>query len=221
MSFSDYMASLGATRAPTPAERDHRAYGRNEGYVDMDNNSPGSRRSANYAYGSKFVPLTPGLQSRFDHNAGRGDPIGDGYTAGIGGSRHSLFHSPWESAFKGSEGQFLGYGNTIADLQNTPGNAIGYSDYTANEPVRLQQLETQRLANEQAALNLQRQRAAARQQNVPQFTGGGLMGLGQGQGPQTQRAPQARQVQGMHRGGAQGLLGGGLHRGTGPTGGGQ
>ena len=54
MSFSDYMASLGATRAPTPAERDYRG---GFGYVDMDNNSPGSRRSANYAYGSKFVPL--------------------------------------------------------------------------------------------------------------------------------------------------------------------
>jgi hypothetical protein len=216
VSFSDYMASLGANK---------------QNLTGVFNPGPNYGMEGTGALAGAFkAPYQVGQQAEI---WGRPDPNQKfllPYNTAIGTPTDPRIHmgangglrKGYAEGYVDSSGGFLGYGSNYDQLQQGGGVLNNrYADYAANEPVKLQQLETQRLANEQAALNLQRQRAAARQQNVPQFTGGGLMGLGQGQGPQTQRAPQARQVQGMHRGGAQGLLGGGLHRGTGPTGGGQ
>jgi hypothetical protein len=121
----------------------------------------------------------------------------------------------------------------LASLQSNTALNNQYIQQQIDEPLRRANEEKQRLANEQAALNLQQRREAIRAatSNNPQFAGTGLVGMGQqGMAPQ-QMAPQqfGRAAvpgmgrgtgQGIGRGTGQGLLGG-LHRGAAPTGGGQ
>ena len=242
MSFESYMNSLGANRVPI-------GYGVSTKPASM--RIPGLKDNqggaATVAYTNRIgyglgagIPALSGNMNRIFKERGF-----DGQHASQGGvestkyglpqtyARHYSQNPTYTSGYLDSEGGFLGYGNSLSDLQNNNELNNRYTAQLINEPVRLANLEKQRLANEQAALNLQRSREARRaaESNSPQFTGSGLVGMGQqGMAPQ-QMAPQqfGRAAvpgmgrgtgQGIGRGTGQGLLGG-LHRGAAPTGGGQ
>ena len=220
MSFADYMESLGARQIPIAMNATVDPWRSNEDQqVYSYSNKP-------YGVGQQ-IPGLSGRQQR-EYNAG-------GYSSrtfdGLGAT----------PGYVDSSGGFLGYGNSIADLQNFPGNSIGYSTYAANEPGRLAGVEAQRLANEQAAYDLQQQRAAdraAQQGTLTTYGGQGLIGMGQapqqssmgrgsgfapgqqytgGAGRGSGFAPGQQYAGGMGRGAGQGLIGG-MGRG-GPIGG--
>ena len=174
--------------------------------------------------GSQNYPSNATVQwHTYDHPVGAQNTIVD-----LTGKNSQNKYVP---GYVDKEGGFLGYGSSIASLQNQPGLSIGYANYADKEPLRIAQVEALNVANQQAQFDLQQQRAKQRQlasANAPQFGGAsaGLIGMGQqGMAPQ-QFGRAAVPVMGrgagpgIGRGTGQGLLGG-LHRGAAPTGGGQ
>ena len=245
MSFTDYLGTLGAKRVPVPYSVSSTPF-----YPGMNDNQGGelvAYKTSRPGLGlGAAVPSMGARQSRTFAEQGYGGqnsssasgfgvfPTGRyGNTQTYSTNRDASVNPGYASGYVDSSGGFLGYGNSLADLQNNNALNNQYQEYLINEPVRQANLESQRIANEQAALNLQRSREARRaaESNNPQFTGSGLVGMGQqGMAPQ-QMAPQqfGRAAvpgmgrgtgQGIGRGTGQGLLGG-LHRGAAPTGGGQ
>ena len=194
MSFADYMDSLGAKRVPIAGKGTDRIHTTGKDYSTID-----------YTVGQQL----PG----FDKSRSGFGSYGYGQDFNSGG------RASYRSGYQDAQGGFLGYGNSIADLQNVPGNSTGYSTYAANEPGRLAGVDRQRLANEQAAYDLQQQRAAdraAQQGTVPTYGSQGLTGLmGQQQAPQQSSmgrgsgfAPGQQYAGGMGRGSGAGLIGG-------------
>ena len=236
MSFTDYLGTLGAKRVPI-------GYSSSSTYFEpgMQDNQGGEAwayKTSRLGLGlGASVPGLSGRQQRAFNARGYGgqnysslDGFGEFPTGRYGNtqtySTNRDSNPGYASGYVDSSGGFLGYGDSLADLQNNNALNNQYQEHLINEPVRQANLESQRLANEQAALNLQQRREAIRAatSNNPQFTGSGLVGTGQ-QGMQQpqQMAPQQfgrSAVPGMGRGTGQGLLGG-LHRGAAPTGGGQ
>ena len=208
MSFADYMDSLGAKRVPIAGKGTDRIHTTGKDYSTID-----------YTVGQQL----PG----FDKSRSGFGSYGYGQDFNSGG------RASYRSGYQDAQGGFLGYGNSIADLQNVPGNSIGYSTYAVNEPGRLADLEAKNIANQQAQLQYEQDFQAAQaaklaaQAQQPQFGGAGLTGLmGQQQAPQqggygrgSGFAPGQQYAGGMVRGAGQGLIGG-MGRG-GPTGGGQ
>ena len=187
-------------------------------------------------------PQTVYGTSTYDYNYG-GDHYSDfqpiQYNFGATPETRDPGHSTQGSRYRGvnpgkpydayvdSSGGFLGYGSK-ENLRNTPGIGVAYADYMVNEQDRVAQQARDSLANQQAQLDMTQQRAAMRAASInnPQFTGSGLIGMGQ-QGMAPQQFGRAAVPgmgrgtgQGIGRGTGQGLLGG-LHRGAAPTGGGQ
>jgi hypothetical protein len=242
MSFTDYLGTLGAKRVPI-------AYGvstkpasyKPPGLKTLDGGqaivAPTNR--IDYGLGARIPDLSRYMNTIFNQQGFAGQHASQGGSEGIRyglpqtWAKHYTQNPTYTSGYVDSEGGFLGYGDSLAALQNNNELNNRYTAQLINEPVRQANLEKQRLANEQAFLNLQQRRAANRaaESNNPQFTGSGLVGMGQqGMAPQ-QMAPQqfGRAAvpgmgrgtgQGIGRGTGQGLLGG-LHRGAAPTGGGQ
>ena len=242
MSFESYMNSLGANRVPigygvSTKPANMRIPGLYESQGGQAIVTPTNR--IGYGLGAGVGGLTGSQQRIFNQKGFEGQHASHGglngyvYGAPQTYASHYSRNPTYTSGYVDSEGGFLGYGNSLAELQNNNELNNRYTAQLINEPVRLANLESQRIANEQAALNLQRSREARRaaESNNPQFTGSGLVGMGQqGMAPQ-QMAPQqfGRAAvpgmgrgtgQGIGRGTGQGLLGG-LHRGAAPTGGGQ
>jgi|TARA_R110000772_G_scaffold16933_2_gene47672 hypothetical protein len=244
MSFESYMNSLGANRVPIgygvstkPASMKIPGVGTQDG--QGGNAVVSYTNRIGYGLGAGIQSLTPMMNTIFKErgfdgqHASQGGAIGMKFGLPQTYAAHYSQNPTYTSGYVDSSGGFLGYGNSLADLQNNNELNNQYTEQLINEPARLANLESQRLANEQAALNLQQRREARRaaESNNPQFTRSGLVGMGQqGMAPQ-QMAPQqfGRAAvpgmgrgtgQGIGRGTGQGLLGG-LHRGAAPTGGGQ
>ena len=239
MSFTDYLGTLGAKRVPVGYVNSNTPY--NTGLRESQGGDTTAYKTSRLGLG--LGASVPGLSSRQQHAfnqrgyGGQNYSSAEGYGTHLaGGQTYSADRQSnpgYASGYVDSSGGFLGYGNSLASLQNNNALNNQYQEHLINEPARLANLESQRIANEQAALNLQRSREARRaaESNNPQFTGSGLVGMGQqGMAPQ-QMAPQqfGRAAvlgmgrgtgQGIGRGTGQGLLGG-LHRGAAPTGGGQ
>ena len=198
MSFSDYMESLGARQIPIAMNAT----------VDpgRSNESQQAYSYSNKPYGiGQQIPGLSGRQQREYDNKGYGSGIYDGYTMTPG--------------YVDSSGGFLGYGNSIASLQNVPGNSIGYSTYAANEPGRLAGVEAQNIANQRARFQYEQDYQAAQaaklaaQAQQPHFQGQGLMGMGQApqqssMGRGSGFAPGQQYAGGMGRGSGAGLIGG-------------
>ena len=245
MSFTDYLGTLGAKRVPVPYAISGGGRGQpfKPGALGYDGAIPVRTNRVGYELGAS-IPGLGGHQSRLFGEKGYGgqnysSTEGAGYfpTGRYGNtqtySTNRDSNPGYASGYVDSSGGFLGYGNSLADLQSNTALNNQYIQQQIDEPLRRANEEKQRLANEQAALNLQQRREAIRAatSNNPQFTGSGLVGMGQqGMAPQ-QMAPQqfGRAAvpgmgrgtgQGIGRGTGQGLLGG-LHRGAAPTGGGQ
>jgi hypothetical protein len=243
MSFTDYLGTLGAKRVPIGYSADQNS--RRFIPAGLKDNQGGdatvtATKQVNYGLGDQIGGLNRSQQSLFNErgfagaNASEGGVQGRVYNAPQTYTTHYSNNPTFTSGYVDSSGGFLGYGSSLSDLQNNNALNNQYQEHLINEPARLANLESQRIANEQAAFNLQRSREARRaaESNNPQFTGSGLVGMGQ-QGMQQpqQMAPQqfGRSAvpgmgrgtgQGIGRGTGQGLLGG-LHRGAAPTGGGQ
>ena len=243
MSFTDYLVTLGAKRVPIGYSSSSTYF--KPGMQDNQGGEASGYKTSRLGLGlGASVPGLSGRQQQAFNARGYGgqnysslDGFGEFPTGRYGNtqtySANRDSNPGYASGYVDSSGGFLGYGNSLADLQNNNALNNQYQEHLINEPVRQANLESQRIANEQAALALQQRREAIRAatSNNPQFTGSGLVGMGQqGMAPQ-QMAPQqfGRAAvpgmgrgtgQGIGRGTGQGLLGG-LHRGAAPTGGGQ
>ena len=200
MSFSDYMDSLGAKRVPI---------------LGVSTQNPGEANGFTTA--------------NIDYDVGQQLPGFDKSRSGFGTYGFARdFNSPefgrsknitYTSGYQDDQGGFLGYGNSIADLQNVPGNSIGYSTYAANEPGRLAGVEAQNIANQRARFQYEQDYQAAQaaklaaQAQQPHFQGQGLMGMGQApqqssMGRGSGFAPGQQYAGGMGRGSGAGLIGG-------------
>ena len=234
MSFESYLNSLGANRVPI-----------GYGISNQATYTPAGHQFAvapthqiNYGMGASIPGLGGRQQSIFDSRgfAGQRAAQGGGQNSGVkynqddtyAESRQPSTNPTYGSGYVDSSGGFLGYGNSFAELQNNNALNNQYMQEQIDDPLRKANEEKQRLANEQAFLNLQQRREAIRAagNNNPQFTSSGLVGMGQ-QGMAQQQFGRVAVPnmgrgtgQGMGRGTGQGLLGG-LHRGAAPTGGGQ
>ena len=219
MSFADYMDSLGAKQVPIGGQAN---------YINTpDGQFSSGYTPIGYTTGQKVPDISRYARSGFGVKDVNGN---SGYLNGFNGGNGRFNYT---SGFVDKDGGFLGYGNSIASLQNTPGNAIGYSTYAANEPGRIADVEAKNIANKQARFQYEQDYQAAQsaklaaQQAQPSFANSGLTGLmGQQQAPQqggygrgSGFAPGQQYAGGMGRGAGQGLIGG-MGRG-GPTGGGQ
>ena len=194
MSFSDYMDSLGAKRVPIAGKGTHRIHTTGKDYSTID-----------YTVGQQL----PG----FDKSRSGFGSYGYGQDFNSGG------RASYRSGYQDAQGGFLGYGNSTADLQNVPGNSIGYSTYAVNEPGRLADVEAKNIANQQARLQYEQDYQAAQaaklaaQAQQPHFQGQGLVGMGQApqqssMGRGSGFAPGQQYAGGMGRGSGAGLLGG-------------
>jgi|TARA_R110000824_G_scaffold193164_1_gene375545 hypothetical protein len=236
MSFESYLNSLGANRVPI-----------GYGISNQATYTPAGHQFAvapthqiNYGMGASIPGLGGRQQSIFDSRGFAGQRAAQGAEGGQNSgvkynqddtyaeSSQRSTNPTYGSGYVDSSGGFLGYGNSFAELQNNNALNNQYMQEQIDDPLRKANEEKQRLANEQAFLNLQQRREAIRAagNNNPQFTSSGLVGMGQ-QGMAQQQFGRVAVPnmgrgtgQGMGRGTGQGLLGG-LHRGAAPTGGGE
>ena len=208
MSFADYMNSLGATRRPITGKRIEDTatpWGRsvNTGKID-------------YSLGQKVPTFQD--QGLFNKKDAAGNQYGYQYDFGYN-TGHNPNVTDYTSGYVDGDGGFLGYGRSIDSLQDNPRLSNQYSEYAANEPGRLADVEAKNISNQQARLQYEQDYQAAQaaklaaQAQQPHFQGQGLVGMGQApqqssMGRGSGFAPGQQYAGGMGRGSGAGLLGG-------------